>query len=123
MKRIKVDVVTAADGSATFYSPKTSGKVHSVHYLKDGVTAFTDGVDFTITTEATAEGIWTESNVNVSTSRYPRAPTSSQAGVASLYAAAGTAIQDKVALGNDRIKVVIAQGGNAKKGEFIFLVD
>lgn len=120
MRRIIVPVITAADGSATAYSSRISGKVHSIHYLK---TDFADGVDFTITAEATGEQIWVESNVNAATVRYPRAPTHSSAGVASLYAASGTAVQAAPAVANDRIKIVIAQGGNAKSGAFHFLVD
>jgi len=120
MQRVRVPITTAADGSATAYSPRLSGKVHSVHYAK---TDFADGVDFTVTAEATGETIWAESNVNASASRYPRAATHSTAGVASLFAAGGTAVQDAVALGNDRIKVVIAQGGDVKTGAVTFLVD
>ncbi len=123
MKRLKVDVTTAADGTATVLSPKSTGKIHSVHYVKDGTTAFADGVDFTITANETGENIWTESNVNASTVRYPRAPTHSQVGAAALFAAAGEAVRDKVGLGNDNVKIVIAQGGNAKKGRFLILVD
>lgn len=120
MRRYIVPITTASDGSATAYSPGISGKIHSIHYVK---TDFADGVDFTITAEATGENIWTEANVNAAAVRYPRAPTHSQAGVASLYAAGGTAIQAPVALGADRVKIVIAQGGNAKLGAFHIVVD
>lgn len=120
MQRVQVPITTAADGSATAFSPRVSGKIHAVHYLK---TDFADGVDFTVTAEATGETIWAETNVNAAAVRYPRAATHSTAGVASLYAAGGTAVQAPVALGNDRIKVVIAQGGNVKTGTLVFLVD
>lgn len=123
MRRYKVTVMTAADGTATAYAPKTSGEIHSIQYVKDATTAFTDGVDFTVTSEATGENIWTEANVNASAVRYPRAPTHSQAGVAALYAAGGTAIQACIALGGDRVKIAIAQGGNAKTGAFHVLVE
>ncbi|MGV3580003.1 hypothetical protein [Brevundimonas sp.] len=124
MRRYKVTVTTAADGSAVAYSPKISGKVHSVVYEKAaGGAAFADGVDFAITAEATGEGLWTESNVNAGAARYPRAPTHSQVGAASLFAAGGTAVQDRVALGGDRVKIAIAQGGNAKSGAFHILID
>lgn len=123
MRRIKIDVTTAADGTAAVFSPRVSGKVHSVHYLKDGTAAFSNGVDFAVTAEATGENIWTENDVNASTLRYPRAPTHSQAGVAALYAAGGTAVQDKIGLANDRVKIAITAGGNAKKGQFFVLVD
>lgn len=120
MRRHQVKVVTAADGSAIAYSPRISGKIHAIHYEK---VDFTDGVDFAITAEDTGEGLWTESNVNAAAIRYPRAATHSQAGVAALYAAGGTAVQDKVGLGNDRVKIVIAAGGASKSGIFHILVD
>jgi hypothetical protein len=120
MRRQKVTVTTAADGSATAYSPRLSGKIHSIHYVKGD---YTDGVDFAITAEATGENLWTESNVNASTVRYPRAPTHSQAGVAALYAASGTAVSDKPGIANDRVKIVLAQGGASKSGTFHILVD
>lgn len=120
MRRYKMLITTAADGSATVYSPRVAGKIHSVHYVK---TDFADGVDFAVTAEGTGENIWTESNVNTSAVRYPRAPTHSQAGVAALFASGGTGVLDKVALANDRVKIVIAQGGNAKSGAVHILVD
>lgn len=120
MRRISVEVTTAADGTATAYSSRVSGAVHSIHYEK---VDFADGVDFTITAEKTGEQLWVESNVNAATARYPRAATHTPAGAAALYAAGGTAVLDKPAVANDRIKVVIAQGGNAKSGTFHFLVD
>ncbi len=122
MRRIKVDVTTAADGSAVAYSPRVSGKIHSIHYLKDGSAAFSNGVDFAITAEATGENIWTQADVNAATVRYPRAPTHDQAGGASLYAAT-FAVLDKVGVANDRVKIGITAGGNAKKGQFLILVD
>jgi len=120
MRRYRVPITTAADGSATAYSPRVAGKVHAVHYVK---TDFADGVDFTITSEATGESIWTDTNINASEVVYPRAPTHTQAGAAALYAAGGVAVLDKIAMANDRVKIVIAQGGNAKVGTFHILVD
>jgi len=120
IRRHVVAVTTAADGSATVYSPVLSGFIHAIEYLK---TNFADGVDFTITAEATGETIWTESNVNAAKVCAPRLPTHSTAGVAALYAAGGTAVNDRVALGGDRVKIVIASGGNATTGAFHILVD
>lgn len=120
MRRYRIPVTTAADGSATVYSPRVAGKVMSVHYIK---TDFTDGVDFAITAETTGETIWTEANVNAAVVKYPRAATHSTAGVAALYAAGGSAVLEPVALASDRVKIVIAQGGNAKIGTFHILVE
>jgi hypothetical protein len=119
MRRYKVTVTTAADGSATAYTPRLSGELHAIEYVK---TDFANGVDFTITSEATGQQLWAENDVNASAVRYPRAATHSTAGVASLYAAAGTAVQARPALGNDRVKIVIAAGGATKVGTFHVLV-
>jgi hypothetical protein len=111
-----VNVTTAADGSATAYSEGVNGVLSQVRYVK---TDFADGSTFTITSEDTGETLWAESAVNASATRAPRQATHSTAGVASLYAAAGTAVTDKIAV-NGRIKIVIASGGNVKTGQFIF---
>lgn len=123
MRRYKVPVTTAADGSATAYTPRIAGKRHSIQYVKDGSNGFADGVDFTITAEATGESVLAKSDVNASAVFYPRAPTHSQAGVANLYASGGTAVSDKIGMASDRLKIVVASGGNAKVGVFHVLVD
>lgn len=122
MKRYKVTVTTAADGTVTAYTPRLSGEIHQIEYVKDGSNGYANGVDFTITGEATGVGLWTQSDVNASAVVAPRQPTHSQVGVASLYAAGGTAVQARVALANDRVKIALAQGGNAKVGVFHVLV-
>jgi hypothetical protein len=120
MRRYIVNVTTIADGTATAYSPRIAGKIHSIRYVK---TDFADGVDFTITADAAGETIWTESNVNATADRYPRAPTHSQAGVAALYAAGGSAVLEPIAIASDKVKIVIAQGGNVKTGTFHILLE
>lgn len=119
-RRFIVTAVTAADGSATKYTPYFSGKVTAIHYIK---TDYTDGVDFTITAEATGETIWTESNVNAAKACYPRGPTHSNAGVAALYAAGGVAVNDLIRLSRDRVKIVIASGGDTHTGAFHVVVE
>jgi hypothetical protein len=120
MRRITVEIITAADGSATVLSPRVSGEICSIIYEKID---FADGVDFTVSAEATAEQIWAENNVNAAASRYPRTATHTTAGAAALYASGGVGVLTKPAVANDRLKVVVAQGGNAKKGKLHFLVD
>lgn len=119
LRRFIVPVTTAADGTATVLSPWISGYIHEIHYLK---TDFADGVDFTITAEATGEVIWAQSDVNAAVVKAPRQATHSNVGVAALYAAGGVAVNDRIALGRDRVKIVIAQGGNAKSGAFHIVV-
>lgn len=122
-RRHTVDITTASDGSATAYTDAVvNGRVLSVHYAKDGTTPFDNGVDFTLTTETTGQNVWVETNVNASATRVPRQATHSTAGVASLFAAGGTAVEDFVYAADERVKIVIAQGGNAKLGRFHILV-
>lgn len=120
IRRFEVTVTTASDGTATAYSPYLSGFIHAIHYVK---TDYADGVDFTITAEATGETLWTQSDVNSAAVKAPRQATHSNVGVAALYASGGTAVNDRIALGRDRVKIVLAQGGDAKTGKFIIIVD
>jgi len=119
-QRLVVPVTTAADGSATAYSEVCTGKLSAIRYV---ATDFANGVGFTITAEATGETLWAEAAVNASATRAPRQATHSTAGVAALYAAAGTAVNDKITLSNDRIKIVIAAGGNVKSGTFHIVIE
>src|SRR5574340_111386 len=119
-QRVAVTVTTVADGSATAYSDVLTGKLSQIRYVK---TDFANGSTFTITAEATGETLWAESNVDASATRAPRQATHSTAGVAALYAGGGTAVNDKIALANDRIKIVIASGGATKTGVFHFILE
>lgn len=113
-QRETVTVTTAADGSATVYSTPLQGKVASVQYVKNN---FDDGVDFNITNEKSGETIWQESNVNSAAIKYPRAAVHDTAGTAATLD--GTrAMRDQIPLAQDRVKIIIAQGGNAKSGTF-----
>lgn len=123
IRRFKVTAVTDASGDAEVYTPVLSGRLVSIRYAKAGSGNYSDGVDFVITSESTGETVWSEENVNASATRYPRAATAGTTGAASLYASGGTAVNDKIALGSDRLKIVIASGGNAKTGDFHILVD
>lgn len=123
IRRHPVTVTTDGSGVVTAYSPKLNGKIVSIQYVKDGSNAYTDGVDFAITSEKTGEQIWTESNVNASKVCYPRAALHSNAGVAALYAAGGVAVLGQIGLGNDRVKITLAQGGANKVGVFHVVVE
>lgn len=119
IRRFSVDAVTDASGDVTAYSPYLSGYISQVQYVK---TDYADGVDFTITTETTGQTVWTESNVNAAVVKAPRLAVCSTAGVASTFD--GTyPVVDKLAVGRERIKIVVASGGNTKTGEFIITVD
>lgn len=117
----KHTVTLVSDGSSvgTAYSPYISGYIESIQYVK---TDYADGVDFTITADATGETIWTQADVNAAVIVHPRAATHSTAGVAALYAGSGTAVNDRIALGRDRMKIVLAQAGATKTGAFVITI-
>jgi hypothetical protein len=115
-----VTVTTIADGSATAYTAENyNGRIINVVYTK---TDFADTVDFTITTEDTAQNVWVESNVTASAAKAPRQATHDAVGAASLYAAAGEPVEDYIWMVNERLKIVIASGGDAKTGAFRLIV-
>jgi hypothetical protein len=114
-KRHVIAVVTAADGSATAYSePGITGRIHAICY---GKVDFADGVDFTITLESTGESLWADTNVNASETVYP-VQKANLGGTG----APSSILEVPVIAANDRVKIVIAQGGNAKSGVFQVIV-
>lgn len=119
VRRHVVSLTSDASGDGTAYSPYVTGYVEAIKYTK---TDYTNGVDFTITSEATGQTIWTQSDVNATVTVRPRAATHSTAGVASLYAAGGEAVVDRIALGRDRVKIVIASAGDTHSGSFAITI-
>lgn len=119
IKRETVAVTTAIGGTATGYSGVINGKILEVQYVK---TDFANGVDFTITTETTGKTVWTEANVDASKTVMPRQATHDTAGTAVTYD--GTrAVLEPIAVDNERIKIVIAAGGDAKSGTFYITIE
>lgn len=114
-ERFVIPVTTASDGSATVYSPVFTGAIKTLRYVK---TDFADGVDFTITLEGTGETVWTETNVNAAKTVAPRIATHDNAGAASLYAAGGEPVETEIIAVKDRLKIIIAAGGDTKTGAF-----
>ena len=117
-----VDITTAADGTASGYTPPVNGRILQIQYVKDDTTPYDNMVDFTIIAEDSATPILSKSDNTASTLFVPRQATQSTAGVAALYAAAGTAVNDYVFIAGERVKITLAQGGNAKIGRFIVWV-
>lgn len=120
IRRFVVPITVDGSGDAEVYSPRLSGKLVSIRYVKDDFAG--DDLAFTITAEASGETLWAEEDVTASATRHPRAPTHTQAGAAALYAASG-AVNTKIALGNDRVKFVIAGAGDETSGTFHLTID
>ncbi len=120
VRRFEVDLVVDASGDGTFYTPKIFGHLVSFRYVK---TDFADGVDFVCTNETSGETLWSEDSVNASATRHPRAATHSTLGAAALYASGGVAVLDRIALGGDRVKIVVDGGGVSTTGTLHVTVD
>jgi hypothetical protein len=111
-------ITTASDGSATAYTPVVTGRVLAVIYAK---TDFADGVDFTVTAEATAQAIYTGTNVNASAVVYPRVPVQDETG-ANATLDGTRLLREPVVVANDRIKCAVASGGSVKTGTITLVI-
>ena len=120
VRRFVVPMAVDASGDGIFYSPPLYGHLVSFRYVK---TDFANGIDFVCTLETTGETLWSEDSVDASATRYPRAATHSTAGAASLYVAAGPGVLNRIAIGGDRIKIVVDGGGVSKTGTMHITID
>ena len=115
-----VTVTTDSSGDATAYTGVGNGRVHWVKYAK---TDFADGVDFTITTEDTAQNVWVESNVNAAKDVSPRQNIhDADDGTEVTYDGTNEAY-GYIWIAYERIKIVVASGGDTKTGTFTVLTD
>lgn len=110
----KADIVTDASGNATVYlthglNRKPNGFLVCLKYTPGTLDT---GADLTITGEDSGIPIMTKSNAGTSTVWYcPRALPNAVAD-----GAAGTVATEYIPIKDERIKVVVAQGGNVLTG-------
>ena len=103
-------IVTSAGGAATVYIGPFTGTLESLVYAPGTIAT---GADVVCTLETSGEAIWTETNLGTST--IVRRPRVTPHGITGVALAALTVLEAPY-LVNDRIKVVIAQGGATKTG-------
>lgn len=113
-ERHEVPITTDASGDGTSYTPEVTGRVLGIRYVKNN---YANGVDFTVTLEDTGEAVMVGTDVNASASFYPRVGVTDAAGAAATLD--GTRLyRDAVVAVRDRVKIVVAQGGDTKSGTF-----
>lgn len=119
LTRHVVDLSVNSSGDGTGYTDIANGHVHAIRYVPDGSTPYDTGFDATITGDVSGIPIVTVTNGGTSAlSLAPRMATVSTANAAALYAAGGVAVNDRIPVAGERIKIVIAQGGASKTGQW-----
>lgn len=114
LESVKADIVTDASGNATVYlthgiNRKPHGQLLVLKYTPGTLDT---GADLTVTGETSGIPILTASNVGTAVKfYYPRALVNQVAD-----GAAGASGTEMIPIRDERIKVVVAQGGNVTAG-------
>jgi hypothetical protein len=109
--------------TAAYSSLPANGEIRGIQYVPDGTNPLATGAVVTVTGETTGIPVITITGIGTVAATFaPRVATCSIANAASLYAAAGTAVTDRIALGPERLKVTISSGGATKVGTLYFVI-
>ena len=112
------DVRSATPTGAVLLDSGAWGQATAAGLAADAVTT-AKIADDAVTGETGKHAIVTITNLGTSAvAVYPRAATASTANAALLYAAGGTAVSDRIPVAGERVKIVIAEGGDTKTGTF-----
>ena len=117
LTRVSVAVVTDESGDAIAYTPALNGMVRSVQYIKPTSGGLDNDSDIDIVTDKGAVVVWDKDNLAASTVIYPMVQAQDNTGtdVAGSYA--------PIPVCDERIKITVANGGNAGAGTFEFLIE
>ena len=117
LTRVSVPVLTNAEGAATVYTPALNGMIRSVRYVKPDSGGLDAGSDIDIVTDKGAVVVWDKDNLAASTVIYPMVQAQDNTGtdVSGSYA--------PIPVCDERIKITVANGGNAGAGTFEFLIE
>lgn len=115
--RVSVSVLTNAEGAATVYTPALNGMVRSVRYIKPASGGLDGGTDIDIVTDKGAVVVWDKDSLATSTVIYPMVQAQDNAGTDVVGSYAPIPVCD------ERIKITVANGGNAGAGTFEFIIE
>ena len=117
LTRVSVAVVTDESGDAVFYTPALNGVVRSVRYIKPSSGGLYNNSNIDIVTDKGAVVVWDKDNLAASTVIYPMVQAQDNTGtdVSGSYA--------PIPVCDERIKITVANGGNAGAGTFEFLIE
>lgn len=118
-----VSLTSSSTGGVTGYIDACIGSLaHFVYTRTDMATT----ADITVTTETTAIPIWTGTDLDATTIISPRVAAHTNTGTAFLTLASslgGQNVPVPISIPNERIKIVVAQGGSVKTGTFTAIVE
>jgi len=117
LTRVSVAVVTDESGDAVVYTPALNGMVRSVRYVKPDSGGLDAGSDIDIVTDKGAVVVWDKDNLDASAVIYPMVPAHDNTGTLVVGSYAPIPVCD------ERIKITVANGGNALAGTFEFLIE
>ena len=117
LTRVSVAVVTDEFGDAVVYTPALNGMIRSVQYIQPSIGGLDVGSDIDIVTDKGAVVVWDKDNLDASAVIYPMVPAHDNTGalVEGSYA--------PIPVCDERIKITVANGGNAGAGTFEFLIE
>jgi len=117
MERLVAILTTDASGDATGYlEPTQPGFIRAIRYVK---TDYADGIDITITGETSGLSILSVTDMNASATYVPQTPTHDLSAAAENYNdESDEAVNAPIPICDERIKIVIANGGDTKAGTF-----
>lgn len=117
LSRFTVSVTTDATGDAVAYSPQCNGLVRTVEYVKPTSGGLDIATDIDIIADISGAVIWTNDDLAASQVIHPLAQAQDNTGadITGAYA--------PICLADERIKITVANGGNAASGTFIFTIE
>lgn len=116
--------VTVSAGGAFTTEINVSGYLHQIRYVPDGSNPLDTNSDLTLVGKTTGFSYLNLANFGTSAfQKLPRYATTDEQGAASLFAAAGEPVEDRMYAGPEILTFTIAQGGVSKIGTFYLWFD
>ena len=117
LSRFSVNVTTDDQGAAVAYSPQCNGLVRTVEYVKPTSGGLDAATDINIVADISGAVIWTNDDLAASQVIHPLAQAQDNTGkdITGAYA--------PICLADERIKIIVAHGGNTLSGQFIFTIE
>jgi len=118
---VTIAVTTTAGGAFSASIAAPHGRLLQYRYVPDGTSPLDTGADIDLVGATTGFVLINQDNIGTAAfQKLPRYATHDETGAASLYAAAGEPVEDKMAAGPEQLTFTVANGGATKLGTFYF---